>query len=54
MDDGLTGFEDYFDGDDEEVGGPQVIGNILAELLAHYQARFPGVNITVVEVPAAA
>ena len=54
MDGRLTGFEDDFDWDDEEAGEPQAIGDILADLLAQYQARFPAVNITVVEVPAAA
>ncbi len=52
--DGLTGFEDDFDGHREEGGEPQAIGEILAELLARYQARFPEINITVVEVPATA
>lgn len=28
------------------------IGEILAELLAQYQARFPGIRIAVVETPA--
>jgi hypothetical protein len=27
------------------------IGDVLAELLDHYQARFPGVTVTVVEQP---
>ena len=31
---------------------PQPIGEILAELLARYQQRFPGVQIAVVETPA--
>ncbi len=53
MDHCTTVFEDS-DWDDGRAGEPQVIGDILAELLAQYQARFPGVNITVVEVPAAA
>jgi hypothetical protein len=34
--------------------GPQTIGQILAELLAQYQVRFPEVRITVVETPATA
>ncbi len=33
---------------------PQAIGEILAELLAEYERRYPEANITVVEVPAAA
>ena len=53
MDDRITAFEasDWDDGRGDE---PPVIGDILADLLAQYQARFPAVNITVVEVPAAA
>ena len=53
MDDHISVFEDsdWDDGPDDE---PQVIGDILAELLAQYEARFPEVNITVVEVSAAA
>jgi hypothetical protein len=35
-------------------GEPAAIGEVLAELLAQYQARFPEVQITVVEVPTAA
>ncbi len=54
MDDCTTVFDDS-DWDDGRAGGePQAIGDILAELLARHQARFPGANITVVEVPAAA
>lgn len=34
--------------------GPQPIGEILAELLAQYQTRFPEARVTVVETPAAA
>ena len=33
---------------------PQPIGAILAELFAHYQARFPEVRIAVVKTPAVA
>ena len=54
MDGRLTGFEDDFDWDDEGAGEPQVIGDVLARLLAQYQDRFPAIHITVVEVPAAA
>jgi hypothetical protein len=32
---------------------PQPIGEILSELMAQYQARFPAVHIRVVETPAA-
>jgi hypothetical protein len=54
MDIRLTGFEDDFNGGDEEAGEPQAIDEILAELFTQYQARFPGVEITVYEVPATA
>jgi hypothetical protein len=54
MDGRLTGFEDDLHWQREGAGEPQAIGDILAELLAQYQARFPEVNIRVVEVPAAA
>jgi hypothetical protein len=33
---------------------PQPIGEVLAELLAQYQARFPEVRITVAETPTTA
>jgi hypothetical protein len=53
MDECITAFEDsdWRDGRGDE---PQAIGDILAQLLAQYEAKFPHVNITVVEVPAAA
>jgi len=54
MDGRLTGFEDNFDWLDEGAGEPQALGEIMADLLAQYQARFPAINITVVEVPATA
>lgn len=38
----------------EDHQGPQPIGEILAELLAQYQARFPEVRIAVIETPAVA
>jgi hypothetical protein len=44
-------------GDDRPQGGsetPPTIGEVLAELLAQYQVRFPQVRITVVETPVAA
>jgi len=53
MDDHLTDFEQG-DWDDEGAGEPQAIGDILADLLAQYQARFPEVNITVAGVSSAA
>jgi hypothetical protein len=39
---------------DQRNDGPQPIGEILAELLAQYQIRFPEARIAVVETPAAA
>ncbi len=33
----------------EQEGEPQPVGEILQELLAQYEARFPGINIVVVE-----
>ena len=53
MDDQITAF-DGGDWDDEGAGEPQAIGDILADLLAQYQARFPEADITVVEVSSAA
>ena len=32
-------------------GGVRPIGDVLAELLAHYRIRFPDINMTVVEGP---
>ena len=38
----------------EQAGdAPQTIGQILAELLALYQIRFPQAQISIVETPAA-
>ena len=37
-----------------ESAGPQPIGEVLAELLAQYQARFPQVRIAAIETPAVA
>lgn len=34
--------------------GPQPIGRILADLLLQYQARFPELQVTLVETSAAA
>jgi hypothetical protein len=36
------------------TNGAQPIGEILQELLAQYQARFPGIRIAIVETPATA
>lgn len=38
----------------ERDGGPQPVGEILQELLAQYEARFPEVNIVVVATAATA
>ena len=32
-------------------GGPQPVGEILAELLAQYERRFPAANVAVVQTP---
>ena len=40
--------------DDERDGEPQPVGEILEELLAKYEARFPGIHITVMETAATA
>lgn len=39
---------------DQHRDGPQPIGEILAELLARYQVRFPEAKIAVVETPVTA
>ncbi len=39
---------------DERTGGIHSIGEVLEELLAQYQARFPGLRIVVMETPATA
>jgi hypothetical protein len=42
-------------GDERERGGePQPIGEILQELLAQYEARFPEINVVVVDAAATA
>ena len=42
-------------GDERERDGePQTLGEILRELLAQYEARFPGINIIAVETAATA
>jgi hypothetical protein len=38
----------------EDRQGPQPIGEILAELLAQYQTRYPEIRIAVIETPATA
>ncbi|MGO8688031.1 MAG: hypothetical protein ACLQLG_00200 [Thermoguttaceae bacterium] len=41
--------EDWPPGRNNSPDEPQPIGKILAELLARYQERFPGVRIALVE-----
>ena len=53
MENRITGFENS-DSENGRGEAPHAIGDILAELLARYQARFPGVKIMVIEVSAAA
>jgi len=46
---------EYNSGWEEDRGSePQAIGEILAELLAEYERRYPEVNVTVIEAPSAA
>ena len=40
--------------DDERDREPQPVGEILKELLAQYEAKFPGIHVTVVETAATA
>ena len=40
--------------DDERDGEPQPVGEILEELLAQYEAKFPGIHVTVMETAATA
>jgi hypothetical protein len=40
--------------DDEREDDPQPVGEILEELLAQYEAKFPGIHITIVETAATA
>ena len=53
MDSRISVFEEDFDGREDRPGQPQPIGEVLAELLARYQARFPEVQVSVVETEAA-
>jgi hypothetical protein len=50
----ISTLQDDFDGREERGTGPQPIGEVLAELLAQYQVRFPSINIVVVETAATA
>jgi DNA-binding transcriptional LysR family regulator len=49
----IATFDDEPDRRERQGDGPQPIGEILAELLAQYQRRFPEVNLILVETPAA-
>ncbi len=49
-----TWFEDSRQNRCEQKAEPQPIGEILEELLAQYERRFPDVRIAVVETPATA
>lgn len=40
--------------DRERDGEPQTVGEILQELLAQYEAWFPGIKVVVVETAATA
>jgi hypothetical protein len=39
---------------EERNGEPQPVGAILAELLAQYERRFPGIHVSIVETTATA
>ncbi len=54
MNETLTDYEDEHDWDESACSEPRAIGEVLEELFAQYQTRFPEVNIAVIEVPAAA
>jgi hypothetical protein len=47
----ITDIIEIQDGRHEE---PQPLGEILEELLAQYERRFPGIHVTVVETTATA
>jgi hypothetical protein len=53
MENRISVFEEDFDRREEGGGQPQPIGEILAELLARYQAKFPDVQVSVVEAASA-
>jgi hypothetical protein len=42
------------DDERQQDGEPQPVGEILKELLAQYEAKFPGINIVIVETAATA
>jgi hypothetical protein len=49
-----TQFADWPETEEQRNPEPQPIGEILDELLAQYERRFPDVRIAVVETPATA
>jgi hypothetical protein len=53
MDSRIGVFEEDFDRREDRPGEPQPIGEVLAELLARYQARFPELQVSVVETEVA-
>jgi hypothetical protein len=46
-------FDEEFDRREDYDSEPRPIGEVLAELLAGYQVRFPDVQVSVVEAAAA-
>jgi hypothetical protein len=44
----------FCDDERRRDSGPQPVGEILEELLAQYEARFPDINVVVVETAATA
>jgi hypothetical protein len=52
MENRISVFEEDFDRREDRESEPQPIGEILAELLAQYQAKFPEVQFCVVETAA--
>ncbi len=53
MESDISLFDEDFDRREDRPGEPQPIGEVLAEILARYQARFPEVQLCVVETEAA-
>jgi hypothetical protein len=54
MNDQTDVLQDDLSRKDDQGEAPHAIKDVLAELLDQYQQRFPGVGISVLEVPAAA
>lgn len=53
MENRISAFYDDCERLENREQGPQPIGEILAELLAQYQIRFPSAQIFVVQTPVA-